>query len=148
MQQDIAVKVINLHKSYGGFKAVDSLDFQVGKTECVGLLGPNGAGKTTTMKIIYGKSEPDEHQDTVISVFGCDPGREALRIKAQSGIVPQDDNLDSELNVTDNLAIYARFYGLAFKAARQRIEELLSFMELQDKKTARVRELSIYPAGI
>ncbi|MGE5417942.1 MAG: ABC transporter ATP-binding protein [Acidobacteriota bacterium] len=139
---DLAIKIRNLNKSYGDLKAVDNLDFEVEKTECFGLLGPNGAGKTTTMKVIYGKAEPDRCQDTIIDVFGCHPRDNALAIKAFSGIVPQQDNLDSELNVTDNLLIYSKFYGLATKAARQRITELLEFMELQEKATVRIRELS------
>jgi lipooligosaccharide transport system ATP-binding protein len=94
------------------------------------------------MKTIYGVSVPDECQDTDISIFGFHPRKDALKIKALAGIVPQQDNLDSELNVKDNLAIYAKFYGISAQLARTRIEELLSFMELQDKAKARVQELS------
>lgn len=139
---DLAIKIRNLNKSYGDLKAVDSLDFEVEKAECFGLLGPNGAGKTTTMKIIYGKAEPDRCQDTVIDVFGCHPSDNALVIKAFSGIVPQQDNLDSELNVSDNLLIYSKFYGMATKDAKKRIAELLEFMELQEKVKDRIGELS------
>ncbi|MDH7579050.1 MAG: ATP-binding cassette domain-containing protein [Bacillota bacterium] len=136
------ISIKNLHKSFNGLKAVDNLDFYVEKTECFGFLGPNGAGKTTIMKIIYGKSEPDRNRDTIINVFGCDPAKDSLKIKSFSGIVPQQDNLDSELNVTDNLYIYSKFYGISAREAKKRIAELLSFMELEEKAKSSVRELS------
>ena len=139
---DVAIKVSSLNKTFGGFKAVDSLDFHVERAECFGLLGPNGAGKTTSMKIIYGMTEADANKDTVINVFGLSPADNALAIKALSGIVPQQDNLDVELNVTDNLLIYSKFYGIPSGEAKKRIAELLTFMELQEKAKARVRELS------
>jgi lipooligosaccharide transport system ATP-binding protein len=139
---DAVIRVKNLHKSFNGLQAVADLDFEVEKAECFGFLGPNGAGKTTTMKIIYGKSEPDENRGCLIDIFGCDPGAESLKIKSFSGIVPQQDNLDSELNVTDNLYIYSKFYGIPAREARTRIAELLSFMELEEKEKANVRELS------
>ncbi len=139
---ETAIQIRNLVKSYGELLAVDNLDFDVKRTECFGLLGPNGAGKTTTMKIIYGKAEPSPNKDTVIDVFGCHPRKDALIIKAFSGIVPQQDNLDTELNVTDNLLIYSRFYGMKAKDAKTRIAELLDFMELQDKAKVKIRELS------
>ena len=137
-----AIKIRNLVKSYGSLMAVDKLDFDVNRAECFGLLGPNGAGKTTTMKVIYGKAEPTPNQDTVIDIFGCHPRQDALKIKSFSGIVPQQDNLDTELNVTDNLLVYARFYGIKSAEARRRIVELLDFMELQDKAWVKIRELS------
>lgn len=139
---EVAINVVNLNKTFNGFKAVNSLDFQVQRAECFGLLGPNGAGKTTSMKIIYGMTEPDKNKETVISVFGLSPETNALTIKAISGIVPQQDNLDIELNVTDNLFIYSKFYGIPAKEAKKRIDELLAFMELQEKAKAKVRELS------
>ena len=139
---NFAIEVKNLVKTYGELVAVDRLDFEVARAECFGLLGPNGAGKTTTMKIIYGKAEADPAPDTVIDVFGFHPHQDALTIKAFSGIVPQQDNLDSNLNVTDNLLVYSRFYGMNKRAAQKRIAELLDFMELQDKAGVKINELS------
>jgi lipooligosaccharide transport system ATP-binding protein len=142
IMNDFAIRVCNLNKSYGTLKAVDNLDFQVEPAECFGFLGPNGAGKTTTMKIIYGKALPDPGSDTIIDVFGYHPRRDALTIKALSGVVPQQDNLDAELNVSDNLYVYSRFYGINRREAQQRINELLEFMELQEKARVKIRELS------
>lgn len=140
--KDLAIHVRNLNKSYGKLKAIDKLDFQVETGECFSMLGPNGAGKTTTMKILYGKAKADVDKDTVIDVFGFYPGKDYLKIKALSGIVPQQDNLDLELNVSDNLLIYSRLYGMRVREARARIAELLDYMELHDKARVKIRELS------
>lgn len=139
---ETVIRVQKLNKTFGRVKAVDNLDFDVQKAECFGLLGPNGAGKTTTMKILYGKTEPDDNPETSINVFGCSPADKSLAIKAFSGVVPQQDNLDSELSVSDNLYIYTKFYGVKKNEAQKRIRELLDFMELQEKSQARIRELS------
>jgi lipooligosaccharide transport system ATP-binding protein len=140
--EQIIIKISNLYKTYDHVIAVDRLDFAVRQSECFGLLGPNGAGKTTTLKIIYGKAKPTPYPDTIIDVFGYHPARDALTIKSFSGIVPQEDNLDTELNVTDNLLIYAKFYGMSRQAANLRISELLNFMELEDKAQVKIRQLS------
>lgn len=138
----VAVKVKELNKTFGGITAVNGLGFEISNGECLGLLGPNGAGKSTAMSVISGKAEADDWGKTEIRVFGYDPHKEALQIKALSGIVSQQDNLDTELSVKDNLAVYAKFYGIPSKIALLRIKELLSFMELQDKAKARINELS------
>ncbi len=140
--KNTAIQVSTLNKSYGSLKAVDNLHFQVESGECFGFLGPNGAGKTTTMKMLYGKAEPDPHPAANISVFGFNPAEDALTIKALSGIVSQEDNLDTELNVNDNLYIYSKFYGMESREAKKRIAELLDFMELQEKAKVKIRELS------
>ncbi len=139
---DQVITIKNLNKTFGTLQAVEALDFQVQKAECFGLLGPNGAGKTTTMKMIYGKNEPDLDQKTVIRIFGYDAPGESLAIKSLAGIVPQQDNLDTELNVHDNLLVYSKFYGMTTGEAKERIEELLLFMELRDKAKAKIRDLS------
>ncbi len=139
---DLAIKIHHLNKSYGPVIAVDDLSFEVARAECFGLLGPNGAGKSTAMKIIYGKALPNPGPGTTIDILGYNPLIDPLTIKAFSGIVPQEDNLDSELNVTDNLLIYARFYGIKGTVAQGKIKELLDFMELEDKAKVKIRHLS------
>ncbi len=139
------MKVISVHnvsKSFGRVCAVCELDFEVEAGTCFGLLGPNGAGKTTMMKMIYGRSIRNPGGDGTIDVFGYDPARDELAIKYLSGVVPQENNLDEELNVIQNLMIYSKFYGLAGKVARERIRVLLDFLELSEKTEARIRELS------
>lgn len=94
------------------------------------------------MKILYGKGEPDQNPDTEINVFGYDPRSHQLHIKQLSGVVTQEDSLDEELNVEQNLQVYARFYGIRRRRAAARIDELLEFMELGEKKRSRIKELS------
>jgi lipooligosaccharide transport system ATP-binding protein len=137
-----AIEIQKLYKSFGNLNAVNGIDFCVEKMECFGLLGPNGAGKTTTMKMLYGKSFPDAHPNTRMDVFGLDPRRQALHVRSFSGLVPQQDNLDQELNCRENLRIYAKFYGMKKDMAERRICELLDFMELSEKAKSHVRELS------
>jgi len=131
-----------IYKTYGENRAVDDVGFTIRRGSCVGFLGPNGAGKTTVMKILYGKAEPDRHEETAINVFGYDPRNEQLQIKQLSGVVTQEDSLDEELNVVQNLRVYAKFYGMSRRRADRRIEELLDFMQLREKRRSRIKELS------
>lgn len=135
-----AIVVDQARKTYsGGFEAVKGISFRVETGEFYGLLGPNGAGKSSLMRMLYNKSE---RTSGTIEVLGFDPLRHELEIKYLSGIVPQDDNLDVDLDVVTNLRVYSRFYGLPSRTAKARIDELLDFLELGDKKKAKIRELS------
>ncbi len=136
------IEVRNVSKTFGRVCAVCDLSFEVEEGTCFGLLGPNGAGKTTMMKMIYGRSSRNARDGETISVFGYDPARDELAIKYLSGVVPQENNLDDELNVAQNLMIYSKFYGLSGKVARERIQTLLDFLELSEKAQGRIRELS------
>lgn len=130
-------------KNYGSLRAVDNLSFQVRAGTCFGLLGPNGAGKSTMMKMLYGKAMRDRAASgDELLIFGYDPARDALAIKALSGMAPQEDSLDEELDVLTNMLLYARFYGIPKKEALRRTHALLDFMELGGKLRARIRELS------
>ncbi len=128
-----------LTKKYGDFTAVDAIDFDVAKGESFGLLGPNGAGKSTTMRIIAATSQ---RTAGTISILGRDPEEHGPQIRAHLGVVPQQDNLDGELTVSENLFIYGRYFGLSKKFIRNKIEELLDFAQLQDKRDAKVEALS------
>ncbi len=139
---DAVIEVRDVSKSYGPLLAVRALSFTVSRSACVGLLGPNGAGKTTMMKMIYAKCLRDPEPGSSILVFGHDPARNELDIKFLSGVVPQEDNLDEELNVRQNLLVYARLYGMQKRAAERRIGELLEFMELGEKRGVKIKELS------
>ena len=129
----------NLKKSYDGFEAVKGVDFEVHRGECFGFLGPNGAGKTTTMKMIYGAVIPTEGE---LEVAGLDVRSCEREIKRRIGVVPQENNLDDDLEVKENLLVYGRYYDLPRKVALQRAEELLDFVELTEKSAARVDQLS------
>lgn len=138
----IIVSTTNLYKTFGDFRAVDGMSFAVEEGKCYSLLGPNGAGKTTSMFCLYGLVEPDVHADTEINVMGYDPRHDEIAIKALTGIVPQENNLDRELNVKENLQIYARLHSIPSRIANQRIDEQLDFMELTEKAYVPVQALS------
>jgi lipooligosaccharide transport system ATP-binding protein len=137
-----AITVKGVSKSFGKVAAVRNLSFEVKADTCFGFLGPNGAGKTTMMKMLYGKCTRGANGDGTIDVLGYDPAKKELAIKYLSGVVPQDNNLDEELDVISNLMVYSRFYAMPRKAAKSRIKYLLSFMDLSEKATSRIRELS------
>ncbi len=128
-----------LTKKYGDFTAVDGIDFEVSAGESFGLLGPNGAGKSTTMRIIAATSQ---RSSGTISILGRDPEIHGPQIRAHLGVVPQQDNLDTELTVSENLYIYGRYFGLSRKFLRAKIEELLEFAQLEEKRDVKVEALS------
>ena len=128
-----------LTKKFGEFTAVDGIDFSVYKGESFGLLGPNGAGKSTTMRIIGATSQRTSGE---ISILGKDPEKFGPQIRAHLGVIPQKDNLDEQLSVTENLYIYGRYFGLSSKFIKGKIEELLEFAQLEEKRDAKVESLS------
>ncbi len=140
--ESTVIQVKQVNKSFGSLKAIKDFSFEVQKYSCFGFLGPNGAGKTTLIKILYGKSFADKNHAGSVRVFGLDPQKESLKVRSLSSVVPQEDNLDGELNVAENLVVYAKFYGIPHRQAKIRIEELLDFMELSEKQESRVMELS------
>jgi lipooligosaccharide transport system ATP-binding protein len=142
------IQVKNINKTYNEaksckiFKAVDNVSFNVKKGTCFGFLGPNGAGKSTTMKMLYSRINRDSESNGEMKILGCDPGKYPLKVKYHTGVVPQDDCLDEEVNVFQNLMIYAKFFGMNEKKSRKRIDNLLGFMELTDKTKASTKDLS------
>jgi len=128
-----------LTKKYGDFTAVDGIDFDVAKGESFGLLGPNGAGKSTTMRIIAATSR---RTAGTISILGRDPEEHGPQVRAHLGVVPQQDNLDTELTVTENLYIYGRYFGLSKKFVKNKVNELLAFAQLEEKADVKVEALS------
>jgi lipooligosaccharide transport system ATP-binding protein len=128
-----------LTKRFGSFTAVDAIDFDVAPGEAFGFLGPNGAGKTSTMRMIGCVSPVTEG---TLRVLGLDPAVEPARIKSRLGVVPQEDSLDMELTVRENLIIYGRYFDLSRAEARRRADELLEFVQLQDRAGSQVEPLS------
>lgn len=128
-----------LTKTYGDFVAVDQIDFEVAKGESFGLLGPNGAGKSTTMRMIGATLQRTSGE---LTVLGKDPEKFGPQIRAHLGVVPQQDNLDSELTVRENLYIYGRYFGLSKKFLTPKIDELLEFAQLEEKRDVKVEALS------
>ncbi len=129
-----------LTKRYAnGFTAVDGVDFDVRPGKAFGFLGPNGAGKTSTMRMIACSSPVSDGE---LSVIGMDPRTQAREIKARLGVVPQIDNLDTELTVRENLEMYARYFDIPRKLADQRTKELLEFVQLDERAKDQVEPLS------
>ena len=128
-----------LTKTYGDFIAVDGIDFDVAKGESFGFLGPNGAGKSTTMRIIGATSV---RTSGTLTILGKDPEVNGPQIRAHLGVVPQQDNLDVELTVSENIFIYGRYFGLSSSFINKKIPELLEFSQLEEKKDTKVQALS------
>jgi lipooligosaccharide transport system ATP-binding protein len=137
--QEVMIRAKGLTKVYGEFVAVDGIDFEVKKGEAFGLLGPNGAGKSTTMKMIASTSRRTGGE---LEILGKDPNMHGPEIRAHLGVVPQQDNLDRELKVWENLMVYGRYFGLSRKFLKGKIEELLEFAQLEDKRNNKTEELS------
>jgi lipooligosaccharide transport system ATP-binding protein len=136
---DALVRARKLTKRFGSFTAVDGIDFDVRPAEAFGFLGPNGAGKTSTMRMIACASPVTEGE---LSVIGMNPASEARNIKARLGVVPQVDNLDTELTVRENLEMYARYFDIPGSVARSRADELLEFVQLNERAKDQVETLS------
>lgn len=119
------VEVSNLGKRYGALAAVDGVSFTIGRGEVFGLLGPNGAGKSTIIRMMTTLTRPDSGS---CRINGLDVVADALRIKAEIGVVPQENNLDRELSAWENLDIYARLHRVAEREAR--IAQALRAVEL------------------
>ncbi len=133
------IEVRGLIKKYGDFVAVNGIDFHVRKSESFGFLGPNGAGKSTTMRIIAATSQRTSGD---VTILGKDPEVQGPQIRAHLGVVPQQDNLDLQLTVSENLYIYGRYFGLSGKFIRAKINELLEFAQLEDKRDVKTEALS------
>jgi lipooligosaccharide transport system ATP-binding protein len=133
------IKTQNLTKKYRELVAVNNVNLEVTKGECFGLLGPNGAGKTSLLKMITAVSPPTSGD---IWVLGKNLSTDSRAVKAKLGVVPQQDNLDEDLNVIQNLVTFARYFDLPKKEAEQRSLEILHLFELESKRDSHIRELS------
>jgi len=136
---DALVHARGLEKRFGDFVAVAGVDFEVRRGEVFGFLGPNGAGKTSTMRMVSCVSAPSGGE---LRVLGLDPVADGPTIRSRIGVVPQEDNLDTELSVWDNFILYGRYFGLPRSVLRERAEELLEFARLTDRRDDRVDPLS------
>ena len=133
------IEATELTKTYGELRAVDAISFAVSPGESFGLLGPNGAGKSTTMRMIGGTTL---RTSGTLLVNGLDPEVRGPEVRANLGVVPQQDNLDVELRVRDKLIMYGRYFGLPYSYLRPRADELLEFAQLTEKADEKVDNLS------
>ncbi len=133
------IRARGLRKTFGDRTAVAGIDFEVRDGEFFGFLGPNGAGKTTTMRMIAGVSPRTAGE---LEILGRDPDREGSLIRAQIGVVHQQETLDMELSVRENLLIFGRFFGMPRPAIAARADELLELFQLADRAKDQVEPLS------
>jgi ABC-2 type transport system ATP-binding protein len=133
------IEVKELTKRYGDFTAVDNISFQVAPGEIFAFLGPNGAGKTTTIKMLTTLLRPTSG---TMSLNGHDPTRQRDAVRRSFGIVFQDPSLDEQLTAHENLMFHAALYGLPREVRTERIEGMLQFMELDDRRNDLVKRFS------
>ena len=134
-----AIEALNLTKDFGNFRAVDSISFRVDRGETFAILGENGAGKSTTMRMIACRSPLTSGK---LFVEGLDVARDERKIRSIIGVVPQENNLDPDLNVRENLLVYSRYFRLPKIEAEKRTDELIEFINLKNKEKAKVDHLS------
>ena len=139
VSSNLAIRLRGVVKRYGSITAVDHLDLEVPVGTCVGLLGPNGAGKSTTMRLLTAQSIADEGE---LEVLGFRLPSDSKPARAQSGVVPQLDNLDTTLTVEQNLLVFAHLYRIGRGERREAIERALEMANLVERRADRVDKLS------
>ena len=137
MNQIIEVK--NLTKKFDEFVAVDNVSFSVNEGEIFAFLGPNGAGKSTTIKMLTTLLHPTHGTETL---DGHDPVRQPDLVRRTFGIVFQDPSLDDELTAWENMEFHGVLYDVPDKLRREWIEQLLTFVDLWDRRKSLVKEFS------
>ena len=133
------IEVKNLTKKFGNFIAVDNISFEVEKGEIFAFLGPNGAGKSTTIKMLTTLLSPSEG---MLTLDEHDVKKNPNEVRHSFGIVFQDPSLDDELTAYENMEFHGVLYSVPKKIRRERIEQLLNFVELWDRKDSLVKEFS------
>ena len=133
------IEAEGLTKKFDGFTAVDGINFHVNAGECFGILGPNGAGKTTTVRMVYGFSPKTAG---TLKVFGLDIEKDWRSIKSRIGVCQQENSLDPDLSVEQNLLVFARYFDILPGRAREKAQQLLQFISLDNRRGAKVTELS------
>jgi lipooligosaccharide transport system ATP-binding protein len=134
-----AISLRGAVKRFGGITAVDGLDLDVQYGTCVGLLGPNGAGKSTTMKALTAQVILDEGE---IEVLGYRLPDDSKQARAEMGVVPQLDNLDTSLTVEQNLLVFAHLYRVPKGERQAAVDRALDIANLQERRAGKVDELS------
>ncbi|MBI2934770.1 MAG: ABC transporter ATP-binding protein [Chloroflexi bacterium] len=139
MPPEYAVEAHDLVKAYKEFLAVAGISLFIKPQESFAFLGPNGAGKTTTMRMICCYSPPTSGS---LTILGRDVRTDCRRIKADLGIVPQENNLDPDLTVGQNLLVYARYFDMPKKLAVNKATEALQLFQLHERWDSRIDALS------
>lgn len=139
MADESIISVASLVKKFKDFTAVDNISFDVKKGEVFAFLGPNGAGKSTTIKMLTTLLHPTGGK---ILLNGHDPASNRHEVRKSFGIVFQDPSLDAELTAYENMHFHAVLFGVAKHVRDERIEQLMKFVELWDRKDDLVKTFS------
>ncbi|GAP71281.1 ABC transporter, ATP-binding/permease protein [Candidatus Symbiothrix dinenymphae] len=135
-----AIETIDLSKRFGNFTAVDNISFSVSRGEIFGFLGANGAGKTTAMRMLCGLSKPTSGKATVA---GFDVARQSEDIKKNIGYMSQKFSLYEDLNVWENIRLFAGIYGMKTPEIARKTDEMLATLGFTAEKETMVRELPL-----
>jgi lipooligosaccharide transport system ATP-binding protein len=138
-ERPLAIRLRGVTKHFGPVHAVDGLDLEVPEGTCVGLLGPNGAGKSTTMKMLTAQAIADSGE---IEVLGYTLPKQSKSARAEMGVVPQLDNLDTTLTVRQNLVVFSYLYRVPRAERKQAVARALEIAKLTDRHDTRVDKLS------
>ncbi len=136
---DSIIVTDKLTKIFGKFTAVDNVSLQVNRGEIFAFLGPNGAGKSTTIKMLTTLMQPTSGS---IRINGIDPATDKEKVRKSFGIVFQDPSLDDDLTAYENMRFHTALYGMPSSRQSARINELLEFVELLDRKKDLVKTFS------
>lgn len=139
MPRDLIIEVKDLTKQFGDFTAVDHVSFSVKRGERFAFLGPNGAGKSTTIKMLTTLLQPTSG---TLTIAAHDPTTDADLVRHSFGIVFQDPSIDDDLTAWENMEFHGVLYGMEKVVRRKRIDELLQFVDLFDRKDSLVKEFS------
>ncbi len=137
--KEVLIKASKLTKKFDNFVAVDGIDFEVYRGECVGFLGPNGAGKTTTVRMMYCFLPPTSGD---LTISGLSVRTKCREIKSIVSVAPQEDNLDPDFSVIKNLTVYARYFDIPKEEALRQADEQLKFFQLEEKRNVPIMALS------
>ena len=133
------IEVADLKRNFGSLEAVKGISFSIEQGAIFGFLGPNGAGKSTTIKMLTTMLCPTSG---TILIDGHDPAKDPHAVRQAFGIVFQDPSLDDDLTAWENMELHGVLYGVHRSMRRERIDELLGLVELDDRRNRYVREFS------
>lgn len=133
------IEVINVVKKYGNVEAVNDISFDVKEGEIFGFLGPNGAGKSTTIKMLTTLLLPTSG---TLRLAGHNVLTDKNEVRKSFGIIFQDPSVDDELTAYENMQLHGDMYSVPKKALKERIEELLTLVELWSRRNSKVKTFS------
>jgi len=133
------ISVSGLYKSFGDIKAVDGVSFDAPDGRITGLLGPNGAGKSTTLRILYTVLKPDAGTATI---DGTDVMADSLEARRRIGTLPHGSGLYPHLTARENIAYYARLYGMEAERIDEQVQRVIDELDLRDEADRRTKGFS------